>query len=92
MSIDLFLYPWATARKWNVNSRKWNQGSILGWRLAVGDWSANGKLLTANRKRLTFSLFRLQPVVPEKIHELLVMVRLDIEENAHPSVAASSRQ
>jgi len=35
------------------------------------------------------SLLRLQPMVPEKIHELLVVIRLDIEENAHPTVTAS---
>jgi hypothetical protein len=50
---------------------------------------ANRELRTVNCQPL---LLRLQTMVPEEIHEFLVVVRLDIEENAHPAIAASGCQ
>jgi len=48
--------------------------------------TANCQPLTANRQPL---VLRLQSMVPEKIHEFLVVIRPDIEEDAHPSITTS---
>jgi hypothetical protein len=48
--------------------------------------TANCLPLTANRQPL---VLRLQSMVPEKIHEFLVVIRPDIEEDAHPTITTS---
>jgi hypothetical protein len=41
-----------------------------------------------NATRQTPSLLGFQAMMPEKIHELLIVVRSYIEEDAHPTIAA----
>ena len=64
-----------SARKWNLSSRKWNGSSILG--CAV--------------KPIPLLLFRLEAMVPEKIHEFLIVIRPDIKQDAHPAITTSGR-